>query len=356
MKNIDKILIESALKKKKAEKIIEEFEYIRFREEYKKIPRGTVIINNQIFFGYPHIKRVFNLKKGIERNIKSNYFFIEQKVDGLNIRVVKINGSIYAFSRGGLLDHFATEKIRELNFDKFFLENPNHIICGEMIGNTPYTKASDEFDIKFYIFDIENGNGEYLGVKKRQQLIEKYGFLAVPFLGEFTKTDYEQIKIIIIKLNHENCEGIVIKSPDRLETIKYVTSSSDLSDIAETSDKFFDMPIGFFYQRIIRSFLFSKEIEVEINQEQKIGQAFVKGLNLAVQRIEKGIEINEEFTIYIKDEKIFENIKKHMSKEVKIEEISRQIIGDKTKIKFRKIYKKTNKILKSYLNGKAIED
>ena len=39
----------------------EELTYSGFREGFKQIPRGTIVIGEQIIFGFSHIKRIFTI-------------------------------------------------------------------------------------------------------------------------------------------------------------------------------------------------------------------------------------------------------------------------------------------------------
>ena len=96
---LDKSQVIAATKKGKAERKKEELDYLRFREDHRKIPRGTVVLKNRVIWGFPHIPRIFTLQKGLEKNIKSMDIYIEEKIDGYNLRVAKINGKI--ISGGG---------------------------------------------------------------------------------------------------------------------------------------------------------------------------------------------------------------------------------------------------------------
>ena len=174
-------IIKEALDKGRAEKREEEIEYYRFLKKTRAIARGTVIVGNRIIFGYPKIKRIFTLEKGIKRNINAETIYIEEKIDGFNIRVANIDNSIYAFSRGGFIEPFS-EKVREIRLESFFSDNSEKVLCGEMIGNTPYTEPTKKYDVKFLVFDIDAGDGSYLPVEEKYRLLDRYGIESVPRL------------------------------------------------------------------------------------------------------------------------------------------------------------------------------
>lgn len=343
--------------KKKGKLILqkEEIEYWRFREGMGKIARGTVIADGRIIYGFPHIKRIFTLQKGLEKNITENEFYIEEKIDGFNVRVAHIDGKIYAFSRGGFVDPFVTEKTREMGLDGFFAGFPGYVLCGEMIGKTPYTQ--EKFAAKLLAFDIQKEDGTYLPCNERYQILKKYSINSVPSFGKFGKKDLKKIRAIALKLMKEKKEGMVIKSKSRMQTCKYVNPFADIYDISNGTRIMFDMPSGFFNQRVLRSAIFIKDFG--LNQKKyasELGNAFYRQLADTLKETEKGKEVSEEFEISIKDPGIWNKIAKHMGKEIKLEKISEKKENGKITIKFRKIYRKTNQKFREFLSGRGIED
>jgi putative ATP-dependent DNA ligase len=350
-------IIREGLKRGKVKKLSGDFEYYRFMDPLKGIERGTVITKKKIVWGFPHIKRIFTLERGIERNIHDSIIYVEEKVDGFNIRIAKMEKGIYAFSRGGFLEAFVTEKVRDMKLGRFFKDNPNYVLCAEMIGNTPYTDPTNEFDVKMFVFDIDRGDGSYLPPKEKYSILKKYGIEYTPKLGKFSSNDYEGLKKLVLTLNRGRKEGLVIKSSDRKDVVKYVTPFADIDDIAKTSNMLFDMPIGFFYQRILRSAIFIDEFGFDKDKySTKLGKAFYSGLEKAIKNVSAGREIDEEFEILIKDIKIWEDIRKNMSKGVGLEKLWERNEKGKTRIRFRKIYRRTTKKLSSYVQGKGITD
>ncbi|MBI5227088.1 RNA ligase [Candidatus Micrarchaeota archaeon] len=361
-------VIAKGLSRRKMEKQQSDFEYYRVREHFGKLERGTIFVDGLLIPSYPHIKRIFTLEKGLLKNIGDDVeIYVEEKIDGFNVRIALIRNKVCAFSRGGFLDLFVTEKLaEEPGLAKFFKENPGYIVCGEMIGNTPHTSPTKEFDTKFFVFDIANPDGTLIGTKERYKILKKYGILGVPLLGKMKSSDFARLKKIILRLNKEKKEGMVIKTADRTKVVKYVTAFSDIQDIAQSSEQFFDMPLGFYYQRILRSAIFVDDFGFDRKKFfTMLGKAFYEGLINSIKNAKSGKDISEEFEISIKDERIWGDILHHMGKEVRVEEIWRkkEPQGDgkggsaaKTRIRFRKIYRETSKKLKSYLGGKGIAD
>ena len=361
----DREIIEIAAAALKKGKVIRDkdgvfgLEYLRFHEHHRGVERGTVVTKTAVIRGFPHIRRIFTLEAGIRHNIGSDgRLYIEEKIDGFNVRIAHIDGKVFGFSRGGFLDAFVTEKAREMRLERFFKANPGFILCGEMIGNTPYTAPSEKFDVKLFIFDIDMGDGRLMLPKERYGLLDKFGLDYPPMLGCIDTSDFASMRKIALALNKARKEGMVMKSEDRSKVLKYVTPNSDIEDIAQSSSLFFDMPIGFFHQRVLRSAFFIKDFALDRDEYGKrIGEAFYRGLEKSIAAAGSGEAVGEEFEILIKEPAVWGDIRRHMSKEVKIEELwKREEKDGRTRIRFQKIFKRTTKLLSSYSKGKGIVD
>lgn len=351
-------VVRAALAKKAAERgRFGALEYVRFRSPFRGVGRGTLIAKDSIFPGFPHIKRIFTLEKGLDANISSEYVFAEEKIDGYNLRCVSINGDIYAISRGGIIDAFSTEKLRGIVPRGIF--QGNVMLCGEMIGNTPYTRPTDRFDVKYYVFDIYDlEEGEYLAPDERYALLKKYGLEPAPAFGKFhKKNDLKRLRELALNLNKSAKEGIVFKSEDRTEVVKYVNPNADIEDIGSTIKAIFDMPTGQYNQRMLRSAIFIREYGLGKEEYgKKLGKAVYENFAKGLDMLEKEGEIYEEFEILVKDTSVWDELKKHMSKDVKLEAVFEREEEQGTRIRFRKVYVKSTKRLREFLNGKGIED
>lgn len=360
MMELDERAIREAMGKGRLVGHSEEIEYSCFREKFRHIPRGTVLAGRRVIPGFQRIRRIFTLEKGLEKNMISEYFWAEEKIDGFNVRVASIDGKLFAFSRGGFIDPFATEKVRSMGFMPFFNSYPSHVICGEMIGNTPYTKPTRKFDVKLFVFDIMDGTGEYLAQEMKYSLIKQFRLPGVPVFGKFSrlqKADMKKLKQAFLSVNKSGKEGIVMKSEDRKEIMKYVVPNADIEDLFHTCNMLFDLPLGFISQRLLRSSLFIRDFGMNRKKYSlALGKAFYDAIERAMDSVERDGHICEEFEILIKDPKVWELITRHMSREVRVEIISRKTMNAGTRIRFRKIYKESSHVFRHAMSGGAVED
>jgi ATP-dependent RNA circularization protein (DNA/RNA ligase family) len=252
---------------------------------------------------------------------------------------------------------FATEKARGLGLDGFFRAHPGRVLCGEMTGNTPHTPPTDEYDVRLHVFDIDGGDGEYLPCREKYDLLRASGVTGVPALGRFSTRDSAGLGKLALALNRGRKEGMVLKSPDRREAVKYVTPWSDIEDIARTSGLLFDMPSGFYHQRILRSAFFISDFGLGRDEYARmLGQAFYGALGSAIRNAAGGRGVSDEFEVTFRDGGVWDDIRRRMGKEVAVEEIWRRREGAATRLRFRKTYRKSSRTLIALAGGKEATD
>ena len=355
MRTLNKEIKAKILKAIKSGRIEERDGVFRFSERIGTIPRGTVVIDKRIVFGYPKIRRVFSLCRGAEMNLEPGKIWVEEKIDGFNLRAVLVGDEIYCISRGGFLDYFASEKLADdPKLRKFFSEHPSKVLYLEMIGNTPYTSPTKKFDIKYYIFDIGNGKNRFVGPEERIRLCKEYGLNPVPLLGVVERTSCAKLKKIAVSLDKRKGEGMVLKQHMPRKVIKYVVPASDIGDLAEGSHMLFDMPSGFMKQRVLRSAISVAELGLGKKEyDRRLGEALHKELYSVLK---KGGEVSEGFEILVKNKETWDKILGHMSSEVKIIVDSQKKERGGIRIRFRKIYKKGSRKLRRAVEGYAQTD
>lgn len=264
--------------------------YIRFSDDYKHIPRGTAVFNNITVWGYPHIGRILILQSGITEQF-SDPFWVEEKVDGYNVRVFRLGDRILALTRGGFICPFTTDRIPDLLDIALFESLPEIVVCGEMAGpDNPYlsggTPVIDE-DVALLVFDFMRINKTgFLAQHDKMLYIDTYNLPSVNIFGRYDKEALPEIRNIILQLNEEGREGVIFKDDSAANRrAKYVTGRSDISDISLTAQNLLELPPEYFTNRILRLTLFLKEHGLDTNTtlvSKQLGSALLNGLLEAI--------------------------------------------------------------------------
>lgn len=349
----------------------DEFEgirYVRFRDSARGFRRGTVVFENgDVVLGFPYIKRVVQLERGIKRVFKNRPFYVEEKVDGYNVRVVKVKDRILALTRGGFVCPFTTERILDFINEEFFKDYPNLVLAGEMAGpESPYLVEGPPYveeDIQFFLFDIqEKGTGRSLPVEERYKLAEEYGIPQVERFGLFDRSRLDDLYDLIDRLSREKREGIVMKTPDMKRIAKYVTSYANINDIRIGSHILFDLPHGYFMGRITRLgfYLAEKRITGEEFDEyaRALGKALLEPLVESIHEVASGEEVEEVFTVRVKNISTAHKMVTHFERlgvKIHIEDIE-DLKNGYWRVTFKRVYPDATREIRELWNGLAFVD
>jgi putative ATP-dependent DNA ligase len=333
-------------------------EYLRLKYPYKGRERGTIVVGSREYPGFPHIPRVFSLEKGILRNIPTDAFYLEEKIDGSNVRAMFFGGRVFGISRGGIIDAFSSEKLEFIIPKK--ARHGHLMLCGELIGNTPYTRPESRYDVKFLVFGIYDfDKGEYLPPQEKYAKIRELGLEGVPRLGRLTKDNIERAESVALMLNMKRKEGMVIRAESGNDVIKYVNPSADIDDMLNSSKQMLDMPSGFFNQRVLRSAVFLHEHKLpRARYARMLGDALFRSISQGISMIGTDNQVWDEFEIRVKNpEFVWKELMSHMGKEVRVEKIyQKRMPNGLYRIRFRKIYVRMSRELREFLSGKKICD
>ncbi len=301
---IDVGLVREAIRQRKARsETFLGFEYLRFSDDYKEIPRGTAIFQETVIWGYPHIGRIFMLEKGLREQF-TGPFWVEEKIDGYNVRIFTTGDRVIALSRGGYICPFTTDRIPDFVNLEFFEDNPNLILCVEVAGpENPYIEESPPFvteDVRFFVFDIMRKNERgFLEHREKISLLERYALPGVEIFGRFTHADLDQLRELLLRLDRERREGVVLKedSPENRRA-KYITSYANLNDIRITARNMLQLPPEYYTNRIMRIVLFMEEEGVERTEHlyRELGRAFIEGLFSAIEQFKREHKVYRTYT------------------------------------------------------------
>lgn len=337
-------------------------DFVRLSQEYKDRWRGNVFHEYGIIPGYPGIMRILHLENGINRYFKEK-FYIEEKMDGYNVRVAIIDGLTLAFTRGGFICPFSTDRIPDVVNLDFFKKYPGYIICGEVVGpGSPYNTEVIPYikeDIGFFVFDVINEGGQRIYAEERYKIMEIFGMRQVRRWGPFAAADILKIKEIVLELDKNSREGIVIKSISDNTRAKYVTLSSCLRDLQATTHLITELPAGFFMHRILRAVFFCHEFGIPFSSEYLTDASNALYLipEQTLKNVAAGDSIKEYFNIKVKQKNTIEKLMIHLNRSgVRTQLVSVEKSGEYYAARFYRTYLKGTRELRQGLMGKGFFD
>ncbi len=360
-------LLKEALRRNRLKsEAFEGFEYIRFTDDFKEVPRGTAIFKDFVVWGYPHIGRIFQLSTGIKEQFSAP-FWVEEKVDGYNVRIFQQEGKVYALTRGGYVCPFTTDRIEDFINLKFFEDNPDLVLCAEVAGpENPYVEESPPHvkeDIRFFVFDIMEKNGQrFLPYREKLKLIEKYALPSVESFGLYRKENLDELKALLRRLNEEKKEGVVLKEDsERDKRVKYITSYANLNDIRITSLNMLGLPADYYTNRLLRLALFIEEEGLEKKKElyEELGRAFLEGLFDACRLSREEGKVYRVFRCRFKRREralMFIEQLKHASVHIQVIERRLERVGEYWLLEFEKVFLNMTGLLGHVLSGGSIID
>lgn len=269
------------------------------------IPSGDYMVVE----GYPHIQRILLLGVAVPRHFIDNVY-VEEKMDGYNVRIVRFRGRLLALTRGGYVCPYTTAKARKLygrNLESLIDElDGSAVVAGEAVGaENPYTRfhypEAPSWDL--FVFDLlRDGGREPVPVDERRQLVSGAGLRNVPLHGVFEKHDIASIRRVLADLEQRGREGVVLKDPFyRVPPLKYTTSYINVSDIREGMKFPFDEGHTFIFPRVLRQIFLAYEegwnddrLSVEA---ERLGRALLAPALESLKRRTAGGKVAEEFTL-----------------------------------------------------------
>ena len=288
--------------------------YVVLRRDMHGHYEGTSVLyhpasgESMVVEGYPHIQRVLLLGTAVPRHFIDKVY-VEEKMNGYNVRVVEFRGSILALTRGGYICPYTTSRVRRLYGRQLarLLEavGGSPVVAGEAVGlENPYTRfyypEAPSWD--FFVFDIFKRGLEPLPVEERHSLAADAGLRSVRLLGVYDKDDVAGIKGAVDMLEREGREGVVLKDPYyRVPPLKYTTGHINVADVEEGMRFPFDEGHTFIFSRALRQIFKAFEegwSEERLRAEaERLGRAILAPALESLKHRASGGRVAEEFTL-----------------------------------------------------------
>jgi len=360
--------LDEAVEKGKARETEYEGEgYLRLADDFRDLPRGTAVFSDATIYGYPHIGRLLALEPGLDEHFEAP-FWVEEKVDGYNVRIFRHGDQIYGLSRGGFVCPFTTDRAPDFIDPQLFEDHPDLVVCAEVAGpGNPYLESSPPYvteDVQFLVFDLMRfGQSGFLPQPEKADIVERYGLPSVQRFGRYSAEDRDALHGILLTLNEQGCEGVVFKEDsERDRRAKYVTGNSNISDIGATAHNILDLPPEYFTNRILRLVLFSNELGVARTGEldRRLGAAFLDGLSGAVEQYRREQRVYRTFTCRFRQQANAERLMRHLkassSHQIQISQRDLHREDNYWVLTFERIYPGMNGLLGHLLGGGLVFD
>ncbi|APW98166.1 RNA ligase [Halobiforma lacisalsi AJ5] len=366
--------------------------------DYRRgIERGTVLIGGTVVRGFPKVPRTLVLETGVPEGFPDHdAVAVEEKLNGYNVRVARIgsddgdDGDLLAFTRSGLICPFTTRVLERLvELEPLFDAFPDAMVCGEMIGpENPYTahEYADVDSLAFRAFDWrDRESGDPLPVRERRERYERFdvpqtrlfGIYDVAESGRSPTTDgsgredggdspkgkptaADEVRRIIERLDERGREGVVMKSLDGREQLKYTTSAANVGDLAYAFSLPFDYGQAFMFRRLIREAFQSVEWD-ESDEEARerthdLGEAILLSMRDTIETVAEGESVGERHTVRASPEAVDALLEHLRGQGLRIEiESDEREDGDRV-VTFCKRTQSTNDKTKNYLEGQVVRE
>ncbi len=317
--------ITGAIQRKTLQYVRGKKDLFRFDKPISGIEAGTCIFIKpfDVVRGFPKIPRALMLYPGIAAHFSTcEKVAVEEKMNGYNVRVALIDDEIAGLTRGGFVCPYTTEKARELVGHDFFLQHPDLVLCGEMVGpDSPYVPKSiyDIESLEFFVFDIrEKLTGKPMPVKNRRRLVDEYGLISVRLFGEYdVEKAHTEIASIIKGFGMSLNEGVVIKDPEMLLLpVKYTSSMSNCADLRYAFEFYNDYGRDFFFPRVCREAFQAVEWnETEDKLEDRcrmLGRSILMPMIKTIRKKKEGGRITETVQIRVRNLKTVQEFEDHL--------------------------------------------
>lgn len=362
-----KPVIAEALERRRARATrIGRWEYLRFLNKHRELSEGTAVFGEAVILGYAKIGRILQLRTGLRTQFDAP-FWVEEKIDGYNVRIFRQEDELLALTRRGYLCPFTTDRLRDFIDERVFEDHPDLVLCAEVAGpDNPYNEGHPPFiadDIRIYVFDLMRWNRPgCFPYRDKLRLLDAYGLPAVPRFGRFTADDVGPLRELILDLDRQGREGIVLKEDSsRNRRVKYVTGSTNVTDIRSNRDGVRQLPPEYFMHRVLRLALFLEEHGLTATPElhEELGESLVGGILEALQQYREQGRVYHSFRCRFRDKGnarlLMAAMRRRLGKaQVRQRRLERQ--GDFYVLEFDKVLPRTSDLFSHLLGGGLVFD
>jgi putative ATP-dependent DNA ligase len=348
--------------------------YVRITEDGGDLRRGEVVLTGggtpRLVPSFPSIARVVALEAGARAHAQAP-LRVEEKIDGYNVRIVRWQGEVLAFTRGGFACPFTLDRLSDLaDLEELFEEAPDAVLCAEIAGpGNPYMTAQARpytDDVALFAFDLmalDDHGPRHL--RELDALCARYEVPRAPQLLRMPVYDEGSgaaLATLALDLDARGAEGMILKPERGGLRLKYVTPAVNLADIAADGWLLAELPGGFFTSRMLRFLIGARELGARERMrafEITLGRQLAAGLARSLEQVQRDGKVYEDVAIRVRDPETVNQLVAHLnrsSRVVKCQVVTRAREGVYTRAVIRKQMMRSTSYLKSLLGGDTIID
>jgi DNA/RNA ligase len=345
---------------------LEGYRYVRFVEGHHGVPGGSVVFGDELVYGYPRIGRILRLGTGLRAQFRYP-FWVEDKVDGYNVRVFSHEGRVLAVTRRGFVCPFTTDRIPDLLNPAVFDARPDLVLCAEVAGpENPYNEGHPPEvteDVRLFVFDLmRKGRSGFYPHRDKTRLLSEHSLPGVTDYGLYQLADAERLASLLRELDRTGREGVVLKEDsERDHRAKYVTGRINLADIRICGTSVKQLPAEYFIHRVLRLALFLDEHGVERTAEiyEDLGRSLIEGVIAAAHQQMREHRVSHRFRCRFRSKENAEMLLRMLHRLLRkghVRERRLEREGDFYILEFEKVLPKTTGLFAHLLSGGIVFD
>lgn len=340
--------------------------YRRVVRSFRSLPAGTALLGDTLVYGYPKIGRLSRLDSGLKAQF-SLPFWVEEKVDGYNVRIFHHAGEVLAITRRGYICPFTTDRLHDFIDTGLFEAHPELVLCAEVAGpENPYNRDSPPYlseDVGMFAFDLMRKDRQgFLPHQEKARLLRKFGVPEVSQYGRYALEDLPRLAQLARELDGAGREGMVLKEDSAQDRrAKYVTGRINLADLRVGSIAIKQLPAEYFTQRLLRLGLFLDEHHIEPTPAlyRELGEALIEGVLEAVGRWRHEGKVADHFRCRFHHRENAELMLEALYRLLGKGHVQHQVLdrrGEYYVLEFSKVLPKTTGLLAHLLQGGLVFD
>lgn len=330
------------------------------------VERGTVLFEECVVRGYPSTPRALVAGPAIRERFGGRVH-VEEKLNGYNVRLARVDGDVLAFTRSGHVCPVTTGHARRTyDLDPFFDDHPETMLCVEYVGpDTPYTDHDypDVDGMAARAFSVrDRASGEPWPVERRRETLSKVGIPQVRQLGSYDDPEAaaEAVPDHVRRLDAEGREGVVCKSADGARVLKYTAGRTNRRDLEHAFALPFECGQDFLFSRVVREAFQAHEFDEGYpalrQRAHELGEAILLPFVDAIGTVDRGETVGEVHAVRGRPGEVEALLSHFRDQGIELEVERDETGGDERVVEAVKVAAATRDKIDYYLDGGTYQE